>query len=849
MRKLTTKEILPLLENVKKSNNGYTAKCPLHDDNNNSFSICDNENGVAICNCFAGCQQSALWDYFNSKLQQNDSSGQTAKKRTKNKVIAEYEYKDQDGATVDVKRRYDNKGFSWKRGTAKRAEILPLYNLEDILTAVDVFAVEGEKDVNTLKGLGYPATSTKDGFTPENMHYLQGKNVYVIEDNDTPGRKTAKKAATMAKAAAKHVKIVDLSSFFPALPVKGDITDFIEMHGNIDELTAYITTLPDFIPDDNETEDEKHPHAAIYENIEHYFISKKGVLTYSNGDNITPVCFGSLIITEEITKYNGVDSEIYFTVEGVSLSGETLPRQTVSAADFSSLNWIIKCFGSAIVAAPTQSAKQKLLAAITLTGQQAVKRQVYTHTGYIMKDKKPLAYIHGRGAIGLQNVICDLDYNLQRYKMTEPATDNKKAIRASLDLIQAHELNVTYPCLAFTYLPPLMPIVEKITQEAGFLLYLQGKTQSGKSTLAALICSHYGCFTSMTPPASFTATANALNELAFILKNSILWVDDFHPQGKKDKDKQSAVFNSLARSAGDHATRARLNANATLKHNHAPRCLFLATGETEPDLTQSGYARIFTINTNYSRSDITEIQANAKSGLLSQATAGYIDFIINNYSRVCDLTEKIYNDCLTECNNIFGVCRLSCQCALLLTSLKVFTIYVNISGVLDETESKNLFASGKKHILRAADNIEKQINNSDPVNLYIQSLSEILSSGQRFALDLTKRDRDSLSLALGTTGDFIAWCDPDFYYLEPTMCYHAVSEYLYKSDKTFNYSRQALQRELFEKGLVIGDPDKQTATSVKTIGGKSVRVLKMKRGVIDKAIEYTAKNSKGGETQ
>ena len=848
MRKLTTDEILPLLDNVKKCGQGYTAKCPLHDDNNNSFSISSNDDGYAVCNCFAGCSQVDLWDYFNSKLQRTDSSTQTAKKRTKNKIIAEYEYKDQDGAVVDVKRRYDNKGFSWKRGTAKRAEILPLYNLDDILHAVDVFAVEGEKDVNTLKALGYSATSTKDGFIPENMHYLQGKNVYIIEDNDPPGRKTGKKAAAMVKAAAKHVKLVDLSSFFPALPVKGDITDFVEMHGNVDELTAYITTLPDFIPDDNETEDEKHPHATIYENIEHYFISKKGVLTYSNGDNITPVCFGSLIITEEITKYNGVDSEIYFTVEGVSQSGQILPRQTVSAADFSSLNWIIKCFGSAIVAAPTQSAKQKLLAAITLSGQQATKRQIYTHTGYIMQNNKPIAYIHGKGAINASDIICDLDYNLQRYSMTEPATDNKRAIRASLDLIQAHDLNVTYPCLAFTYLPPIMPIIEKITQETGFLLYLQGKTQSGKSTLAALICSHYGLFSSMTPPASFTATANALNELAFILKDSILWVDDFHPQGKKDKDKQSAVFNSLARSAGDHATRARLNANATLKHNHSPRCLFLATGETEPDLSQSGYARIFTLNMNYSRADITEIQKNAKSGLLSQSTAGYINFIINNYDKMCDLTERVYNSCLTESNKTFGVCRLSCQCALLLTALKVFLSYVEVSGVMSQEDCKALYTSGKKHILKAADNIEKQINDSDPVNLYIQALSELLTSGQKFALDLTRRDKESQSLPLGTTGDFICWCDSDYYYLEPTACYHAVNEYSNKNDKPFNYSRQALQRELYERTIVIGDPDKRTPTSVKTIGGKSVRVLKVQRSVLDNAIEYTTMTDyKGGD--
>jgi putative DNA primase/helicase len=48
-------EILTKLSNVTRSSNGWTARCPAHDDERPSLSISIGEDGRVLIYCFAGC--------------------------------------------------------------------------------------------------------------------------------------------------------------------------------------------------------------------------------------------------------------------------------------------------------------------------------------------------------------------------------------------------------------------------------------------------------------------------------------------------------------------------------------------------------------------------------------------------------------------------------------------------------------------------------------------------------------------------------------------------------------------------------------------------------------------------
>ena len=636
----------------------------------------------------------------------------------------------------------------------------------------------------------------------------------------------ANKAAALVSQVTRRVKIINTADFYENAPEKADITDYINAGGDLEKVIQFSRTAPLYkaVLSSNNS---KNPIAPYYEKIDHYYINNDNCMVYQNGDNITPLCYGAIAINAEITKFNGLENEIFFDIIAATPGGDLLPRVTISAGEFNSLNWVVKSFGCNLALSPAQSAKQKLLTAITLSGLNCARSRVFTHTGYLFdNEKRPVNYLHAGGDLRNNSAIkTDIDNNLGRYVMSAPGSvdENKQAVNVSLSILGAHNPEITYPLLAFIYLSALTPVINAVCGDTGFLLYLQGKTQSGKSTLAALAASHFGKFNAVTPPASFSATANAINEISFILKDCLFWVDDYHPQGNnKDKKRIDSIFQTMARAAGDHATRARLNANSALKVNHPPRCLYLVTGEDEPNINQSGIARIFTINVNYCRKDITALTAAAVNGELSRANACYINYVIDNYDDVLSRFEQNYNEALKIAVNTFGACRLANQTALLITSLLLFLGFACDLGAITREQVNEIYKQGALYIEKAAHNIEKQITDIDPINQYMRAVSALLSSGRKRVINLLT---DNYSYNLDD--DIIGFSDDVFIYLDSNLAYKAVSDYLLSENNYFSISKTVIQKQLYEKGFVSGSEN--TPTIVKKINNKSIRVLRFNK--------------------
>jgi hypothetical protein len=60
-------------------------------------------------------------------------------------------------------------------------------------------------------------------------------------------------------------------------------------------------------------------------------------------------------------------------------------------------------------------------------------------------------------------------------------------------------------------------------------LWVEGQTGSLKSTLVALILSHFGSFDRLHLPGAWSSTANQLERRAFVLKDTMFVVDDYAP--------------------------------------------------------------------------------------------------------------------------------------------------------------------------------------------------------------------------------------------------------------------------------------------------------------------------------
>ena len=132
------------------------------------------------------------------------------------------------------------------------------YRLPEMLAALAqasstaIFIPEGEKDCETLAALGLIATTSSEGatnpkskkglnWTPELSRWFFGaQRVYILEDNDEPGRNFAREKARALAGIVPDIRIVS----FPDVPDSEDVTYWLEHGHTKDELISRCESTP-----------------------------------------------------------------------------------------------------------------------------------------------------------------------------------------------------------------------------------------------------------------------------------------------------------------------------------------------------------------------------------------------------------------------------------------------------------------------------------------------------------------------------------------------------------------------------------------------------------------------------
>ncbi|QDU46604.1 hypothetical protein Mal52_51260 [Symmachiella dynata] len=246
--------ILSRLRDVETTKSGWEAKCPAHDDNKNSLCISIADDGKTLVKCQAGCATGdvlkAVRMSFNELFPDSTCNGSRNGKR----IIAAYDYRNAMGELLYQAVRLDpkdfrqrqpdgNGGWTWSMKGVNRI----LYRLPDVLateSSETVFVVEGEKDADRLATMGLVATTNIGGAGKWNKSYcplFRNRTVAIISDNDDPGREHAAKVARSLSGIATMVKVIEL----PGLPPKGDVSDWLDAGGTVDELQRIVAGAPE----------------------------------------------------------------------------------------------------------------------------------------------------------------------------------------------------------------------------------------------------------------------------------------------------------------------------------------------------------------------------------------------------------------------------------------------------------------------------------------------------------------------------------------------------------------------------------------------------------------------------
>ncbi|TKJ32881.1 MAG: hypothetical protein CEE38_21920 [Planctomycetes bacterium B3_Pla] len=549
-------------------------------------------------------------------------------------------------------------------------------------------------------------------------------------------------------------------------------------------------------------------------------------------------------ITRDILSDDGVEESHLLEIEA-SLKGRQR-RFMLSASKFSGMAWPVEQLGAEAMIYPGYTAKDHARAAIQLLSiGSIVSHRVYTHTGWCESDGQSV-YLHSAGALGAKGLIegveTDLGGNLSHYTLPAPPKndDLRKAIHANLRILDLVPDKIAWPlfCLPWCAILGL----------GSFTCHIHGYTGIGKTQLAALIQQHFGSqMKDMLLPGSWNSTHNALERLAFSVKDAVLVIDDFAPSGSpRDLQEIHRKATYITRSQANRAARQRMRSDTTLRSHKPPRGMILSTGE---DVFWGQSVRARTLIVDLGQQDLnwqqlSLCQEDADAGLYAQTTSAFIRWLAARYNHVRDKLNSQVNMLRDRASKSNQHKRMSTTLAALAAGACYFLEFAEQNGAITGDEKFSLFAKCWSALGEASQTQFAYQVAVDPVRRFQELLVSALASGHAHVagrhggpplneeIAWGWREKTSTSLSQEpewqSQGFRIGWVDDEALYLDPDASYKAVQS-MATTGEGISITRRTLQKRLYERRLITVEGKRETLTVRRRLEDRQRNVLCMRK--------------------
>lgn len=535
---------------------------------------------------------------------------------------------------------------------------------------------------------------------------------------------------------------------------------------------------------------------------------------------------------------DGVEQSRVLEIEAVL--GRVRQSGRIPASKFASLTWVLELLGPKAVIAPGQAPRDHLRAAIQLLSPDPLERRVFTYTGWRVVGGRWL-FLHAGGALGpegpVPGVEVELPDELRLLNLPEPPRGEAlaQAVRAVLHLLDLAPPRIMAPLVAAPFTAPLL--------DCDFSLHLAGPTGVFKTELATLMQQFFGPgFDARHLPASWAATSNALEDLAFRAKDVVLVVDDFAPTGPAWVVAQlHREADRLLRAAGNRLGRLRMRPDTTLRPARPPRGLIISTGEDIPR-GQSLRARLWVIEVSpgdVSAEALTRAQAGAAAGVFAGAEAAYIAWLA---ARLEDCRGEARTEalCLRDAARRAPHPRTPDIAGKLGAGLRMFLQFAAEVGALTTAEGDDVFRRVWGGLLEGMAAQVAAQEAAEPVRRFIELVSSAVASG---AAHLANPDGEEpadpqawgwrkYTIGAGENireewrpqGHRIGWVDGQDVYLDPDAALRAAQEVARASGDGLAISTRTLGKRLREAGLLLAVDLQGHNTCRKQVEGRRARV-------------------------
>ena len=549
----------------------------------------------------------------------------------------------------------------------------------------------------------------------------------------------------------------------------------------------------------------------------------------------------------EILKDSGNGTpERYLELKGLLQDGSSLPPRKISLNDFLEKpnSWPGIIWGVKPALRPFLEKEARF--AIHEMARGIPETTIFTHIGW-RKINGSWIYLHAGGAIGPGSEAVEVEINdrLKQYSLPTETGDIKEALKASLSLLEIGPKKIMYPLLASIYLAPLCEPLRQAGIEPSLLSYIWGPSGTKKSTLIALLLCHFGSFDPKGLPASFRDTANSIEKLAFLAKDTLLPVDDLYPAREpKERSKQEGVLEHLSRGQGDRTARGRMKADTNLREGLPPRGLAICSGETMP-LSGSSLARTFIHKLQKGSIDLKKLtQAQGQQDLLSCAMRKYLEYLAPQMGDLPGQLKEAFiqlrGEALKEATIKTRHSRLDEAISHLHLGLNAFIGLAMSQGVLSQEEGEKILQEAWEIFNQLADEQALQEQAGEPSKKIAEASLELEAQGRIYWADMED-----------TPGFLdhkvkVGWKDEDrgIFYTNLGTLFKEVNQHLRGQGEYLSLSKADFISYLNQKGLLV---EKDKGKNQKTIWIKDNTEEKEARKTYGISAKFFEEEGENGE--
>lgn len=543
-------------------------------------------------------------------------------------------------------------------------------------------------------------------------------------------------------------------------------------------------------------------------------------------------------IVSEIIVDDGAEVTRKYRIGGTDAYGNEISPVEIPAGELEKMAWIANCLDASCDLCVVSQVEKHVRCAIKTTARFADKQYIFSHTGWKKVDGAWQYLLPGD-----ERYRVELKGKQRNYRGADTCTEDD--LRKLFCFLRSDLMpdEIILPCIALVFLSPLNEFLRQIGHEPKFLLTLIGRTGSMKSTVAALMLSFFGNFSATDLPMSFRDTANSIVHNAFVLKDVLTCVDDYHPTARAEAGRMRETMQILARGYGDRAARNRLGSDITLREPRPPQGNVIVTAEFAPDIGESGTARLFCVEMtpgSICLPLLTEVQEQALDGCFVRCMGAFIRYIKERYlkdGQEQSLLERLkmnfselrshWRNELKETSIPFHD-RLPDTLACLEVGFLFLTDFLCAKDITDERDATEL--QNRLHIvlLHLSAKQSESVEADRPTHIFLRKLYSLIECGNVFLLPATGRTEIPPK-------NYIGYEDETYYYLMLDASHKAVKRLCGEQDEGFAISAKSLAKALADEGL-IEPGDNGTNTRTMRFGGRLKRVMLLHKEKANKLV-------------